>query len=84
MSSTLHYYQRQMIHFAGALSCANEFMSPSPFQLQGQRLSNCRDQPAGGIDLLAGKLSEILLTSASYRVSTQTPSSHGCCLHYKY
>lgn len=56
-----------MIHFAGALSCANEFMSPSPFQLQGQGLSNCQHQPAGGIDLEAGKLQEILLTSASHR-----------------
>lgn len=73
-----------MIHFAGALSCANEFMSPSPFQLQGQGLSNCQDQPAGGIDLEAGKLWEILLTSSSRRVSTPTPSSPGCCLHYKY
>lgn len=73
-----------MIHFAGALSCANEFMSPSPFQLQGQGLSNCQHQPAGGIDLEAGKLWEILLTSASHCVSTPTPSSHGCCLCYKY
>lgn len=56
---TLRYYRRQMIHFAGALSCANEFMSPSPFQLQGQGLSNCQHQPAGGIDLEAGKLWEI-------------------------
>lgn len=69
---TLRYYRRQMIHFAGALSCANEFMSPSPFQLQGQGLSNCQHQPAGGIDLEAGKLWEILLTSTSHCVSTDT------------
>ncbi|XP_073214000.1 zinc finger SWIM domain-containing protein 5 isoform X2 [Lepidochelys kempii] len=38
--------RRQMIHFAGALSCANEFTSPSSFQLQGFHLSGTVTEPA--------------------------------------
>lgn len=67
--------RRQTIHFAGALSCANEFTSPSSFQLQGQGQSNCQFQLAGAIDLLARKLSESLLTSLSHCTHTQRLST---------